>query len=461
MLVREVGERAAAQTGLATLQSVTPSTLRRYFARQLLVEHGVDARVVAAVGGWEGVDGLLRAADDPTREEIAASFERLDRTEAQPGRLSRLIDAFEAVEEAIIAAGNREAIERVACAELTSEVYQGAWLTERDRNGSITVRAHAGEQPDRFEVPGETGIVRRALQTGQTLVTPDSPGLSERYDGRGLLAAVPLTHGETSYGTLVVQARTDAAFEDAERTALTALGRRLAATITATERKQLLFGSTVLELDFAYQDRNGTLLDIAARLDCRLSIEGIVPDGDGSLLCFVEVRGATAERTLEVMADAEAVTKTRLIRQQDDGGTLEVRLERGSPANVLAQRGATVTDLQIESDEAQLVCEVSPETDVRSLGEALKRQYPSVRLQRKREQPRTTRTPDIRDSVSERLTDKQRAVLETAYHAGYFEWPRASTAEDLADSMGVASPTLHNHLRKAQKTLLASLLEDE
>jgi predicted DNA binding protein len=67
----------------------------------------------------------------------------------------------------------------------------------------------------------------------------------------------------------------------------------------------------------------------------------------------------------------------------------------------------------------------------------------------------------MRDSISERLTDKQRSVLETAYHAGYFEWPRASTAEDLADSMGVASPTLHNHLRKAQKTLLTSLLEGE
>ena len=49
----------------------------------------------------------------------------------------------------------------------------------------------------------------------------------------------------------------------------------------------------------------------------------------------------------------------------------------------------------------------------------------------------------------------------TAYHAGYFEWPRGSTAEELADSMDVSSPTLHNHLRRAQQKLLSAFFDEQ
>jgi len=35
-----------------------------------------------------------------------------------------------------------------------------------------------------------------------------------------------------------------------------------------------------------------------------------------------------------------------------------------------------------------------------------------------------------------------------------------STAEELADSIGVSSPTLHNHLRKAQQKLLTAYFDE-
>jgi len=52
-------------------------------------------------------------------------------------------------------------------------------------------------------------------------------------------------------------------------------------------------------------------------------------------------------------------------------------------------------------------------------------------------------------------------VLQAAYHSGYFEWPRGTTAEELADSLSVSAPTLHNHLRKAQQKLLTAFFADE
>jgi len=57
------------------------------------------------------------------------------------------------------------------------------------------------------------------------------------------------------------------------------------------------------------------------------------------------------------------------------------------------------------------------------------------------------------------LTERQRDVLEAAYEAGYFEWPRESTAEEVADSLDIASPTLHSHLRKAENHILTAFFE--
>jgi predicted DNA binding protein len=64
-----------------------------------------------------------------------------------------------------------------------------------------------------------------------------------------------------------------------------------------------------------------------------------------------------------------------------------------------------------------------------------------------------------RSTLSAALTDRQRTALETAYYAGYFEWPRGTTAEELADVMDVAGPTFHQHLRAAHRNLLDRLVE--
>lgn len=52
------------------------------------------------------------------------------------------------------------------------------------------------------------------------------------------------------------------------------------------------------------------------------------------------------------------------------------------------------------------------------------------------------------------LTPKQREAVTTAFAAGYFEWPRETGAEKLADELGVAHPTFLEHLRKGEQKLL-------
>lgn len=60
-----------------------------------------------------------------------------------------------------------------------------------------------------------------------------------------------------------------------------------------------------------------------------------------------------------------------------------------------------------------------------------------------------------------RVTDRQREVVFEALSRGYYDWPRQLTSEQLADELEISRATLHEHLRKAERTLLSSVLREQ
>jgi predicted DNA binding protein len=110
-------------------------------------------------------------------------------------------------------------------------------------------------------------------------------------------------------------------------------------------------------------------------------------------------------------------------------------------------------------------CFDAPRTaNTRQLADRLRAAYPESSLIAQREFDRPVqRAVEMRQSVEDRLTDRQQEALVRAYHAGYFDWPRRSTAGDVAVSMGIAETTFHYHLRNGLDAVLAAFtgLEDE
>jgi len=60
----------------------------------------------------------------------------------------------------------------------------------------------------------------------------------------------------------------------------------------------------------------------------------------------------------------------------------------------------------------------------------------------------------------EKLTDRQREVLETAYEMGYYQYPRGANASEVADALDICPSTLAEHLAAAQTKLLDDVLAD-
>lgn len=57
------------------------------------------------------------------------------------------------------------------------------------------------------------------------------------------------------------------------------------------------------------------------------------------------------------------------------------------------------------------------------------------------------------------LTDRQRTVVRAAYEAGYYDYPRTVTQEDIAAAVGVTAGTVAEHLRKAEQALIEQAID--
>jgi hypothetical protein len=118
----------------------------------------------------------------------------------------------------------------------------------------------------------------------------------------------------------------------------------------------------------------------------------------------------------------------------------------------LATLGGYVEQAAIEEGDYQVTIYLAPSVDVRQVIDAVEAAYPAAEMLRRQQISRDRDDPKLfqRHLVKD-LTDRQQTALETAYHAGFFEWPRDTSGEEVAESIGVAPPTFHQHLRKAER----------
>jgi len=424
-------------------------------------------QTVAPVGDGD-VEFLVIVATDVT-ERVRRERSLARRCETLEG-LEGLVADINAAGRELIDASTRSEIEAAICGSLAdSDAYLAAWIGETAPGGSrLRPREGAGSRiADESAFDVETPALSSALDAGAPRVTggelpPDVLGPFEVDDVSSARATglVPLAYGETTYGVLVVFTDRAAAFGDRERTLLSDLGARVGHAITAIERRNLLLADTVVELEFGCTDDGAFLVSATAEHGCICSIEAVVPVAEGSLLFYTTLSDAPPDAFLDTVTAEPGVIDGRYIREYDGRSLLELTVEDGSPALTLTEIGATIRESVAESGEQTLRAEIAQETGVRSVVKGLQTAFPDTTLRSKHAVDRPVETvAEFQDSLSESLTDKQRSALRAAYFAGYFDWPRGSTAEEVAASMGVSSPTLHNHLRKAERKLLSSFFD--
>lgn len=67
---------------------------------------------------------------------------------------------------------------------------------------------------------------------------------------------------------------------------------------------------------------------------------------------------------------------------------------------------------------------------------------------------------DVVNAVSETLSPRQQEILFDARDAGYYNWPRETSANKLAENVGVSGPTLLEHLRQGEQKIINMFLAE-
>lgn len=65
------------------------------------------------------------------------------------------------------------------------------------------------------------------------------------------------------------------------------------------------------------------------------------------------------------------------------------------------------------------------------------------------------------EETLETLTDRQLEVLQTAYEMGFYDVPREATTADVADTIGIDTGTVSEHLQRAERNILSQQLTAE
>ncbi|WP_436930479.1 bacterio-opsin activator domain-containing protein [Halosimplex halobium] len=396
---------------------------------------------------------------------------------AVPARVADAIDALGAVAGVLAAASKRTEVASRVCDRLAAtDSYEFAWVGSATGDRGVvstawtgvdeaTAEALAEVATDDVDVPGVA-----ADQPGEVRILAaddrEGPLRPVETDGDGpdadAVAVVPITYGDTTHGLLALGATGPDAFGSAERDLLASLGWGVGQAITDIKRRNLLLADSVTELEFRVESDRAFFVAASRDLDAAFELQGLVPGEGGSLLYFVTMRGASPEDVVEFADDAAGIENARLIRDYGERYLVEFVVAGEEPATTLTELGGHVSEFSVADGAQRVTAEFTTETDVRTVFNGFQSAFSASALLSKQEVERPVQTTDgFRRSLEDDLTDKQQSVLRAAYLAGYFEWPRGSTAEELADSIGVSSPTLHNHLRKAQQKLLTAFFDDE
>jgi len=429
-----------------------------------------------------GTGAGLSARDVDVAEDLASVVAAgIDRAAAGPdGTAAGGTAAFELPVSEVVASAiegeTREAIGEGVCERLVAgDAFAGAWFVETDVDGAwraIEASAGATDSPPegvRRAADGAEGgddPVSRAVGSDDVCLVrrrrtvQNGDGQAGGNETVETAVVVPVSHGDRTYGVLVL--RTDSGEVDpAVRTELDLLGQVVGLAVYAAQSKKLLLSERVQQLEFEVTDPGCLAVAVSGATDAFCEVEHRTLTNDGDHLCYLQVEGASPEGARRATAGVGSVTDCRVVDTGDGECLLEVVKTR-SGAEAMMDVGATVRRATADGGVGTLVVEAPLSADVREIVDAYTAVNPGSHLVAKREIDRSVPAAGaLATSVDEVLTEKQQSVLTAAYYAGYFEWPRANTAEEVADSLGISPATLHQHLRAAERKLLDLVCEEQ
>ncbi|MFP8953901.1 bacterio-opsin activator domain-containing protein [Natrialbaceae archaeon A-arb3/5] len=391
--------------------------------------------------------------------------------------LNRLNRIGHDITHAVITTETRAELEQQVCDRLAeSDAYQFAWIGGVNPGSDRVVpKAAAGVEDGYLEnieitvdgdKPTGKGPSGKAIRTGSVQVATDihsdptfEPWRDEaRARGYQSSVAIPIIHEDLVYGVLNVYSSSPNAFTGPETTILARTGDVIAHAVTAIERKDALVSDAVVELEFRAERLVEPLTTLSKSESCTIEIDQLIR-GDETLLAYGSAHDVSQETFRETVEETDGIGEVRFLTARRDEFEFELAIPVAlSLFETIATHGGRVESATIEDGEFRFVVELPRGRDTRQIIGLIREQRDDITYLAQRTTERSERSGSGSQSVLEQdLTEKQRSALQTAYFAGYFDWPRESTGEEIAERLGISPATFNQHLRTAERKFFDSM----
>lgn len=410
---------------------------------------------------------------DGSSEQYAISANRIEnlvgqyRAQQRVARKRELSTINQQVVEAILSEPTREAIEARVCEQLVeSELYQVAWIGEQDpHSGEISPRVWVGPETVREEVSfsaageavtvEEQALADKAVAV-ETVFSESEWAAAVADDGLASAIGLPLIYEGTPYGVVGVYTDRPNAFENAEAETLEQIAALTAFAIGASERRLGDTSLQVVEVDFDVSRTDLPFVRIANECGCEVTLTQTTHRSDGARLTIYQIDKTVDEETLQSLLAANSVT---LSTGPNGNKELVVVNDTAWWDKLTGLYGATISEATADSDGATLGLDLPPTATVREVVDNIQERYPGANPIARYEHPRAEQSlATLETPLAELLTDRQREVLKTAYHAGYYEIPHETPSKEVAEMLGITQPTFSEHFWTANRRLIEHLL---
>ncbi|WP_411967328.1 bacterio-opsin activator domain-containing protein [Haloferax sp. YSSS75] len=321
-----------------------------------------------------------------------------------------------------------------------------------DRLGEV-----AGSEP--MSTLLETALSTQSMQVVEDVLNDpawaDHRGDALTYGFRSI-SVIPAVADDRVEALFVVHAVDSAVLSD-EGGLVSELGETVGYALASTKRAAGMLTERRTRVQVQLGGDRLSISRLARRVDHSVELTGVLPQSDGSVIAFVIT---DADPDVVVDAGSDLATSARLLSEDDAGNLFELRLPRESLFETLYASEAILRELHSTGTQTTLTVDVPERVRVRSFVDTLDSDYPGTGLLSRRmltdgaESPKT-----FQWKIREAWTDRQAESIRAAHLAGFYEWPRRSTAEALAGTFDISPPTFQYHLRAAERKLVEQVFD--
>ena len=449
--------------------------------------HGIFLSASTSVDAYDETDvesaellsaNVGAALDRADREQNMREQERQLQVKNQDlTRINQINTVIRSVVQSIVRTTSVDQLRTRICEHLIeAEPYCFAWFATRNsKTKELEPRAWSEENHAYLETILSTAEgqveqelpIERAFESGEPQVVENILAHEDSsiwrktalHHGYQSAISVPVCYGNMTYGVLEVYGVRSSMFTDEEYNVFIELGDIIGNAMNAIERTEALLSGSDTELEFRIPETDDLLFYLAREMNRRIELEALVPSSAGSWLLYVLVDECDPKQMVETAEKHVTVNQVSHIRSKNDRELFGIVVSDLTSLATVAEHGGTLRSISIEDSVGSIVLTIPRTTDVRTFVETFLELLPSAEFVRRGQVEVPNESKDIARELETQLTDRQRESLGLAYQCGYFAWPRDRTGDEIAEMMGITSPTFHSHLRKGLNSLLGTIID--